>query len=93
MRDRDGLRRFLFERYPIRGQLVRVDAAWRALIEHRDYPAPVRDALGEAVAATLLLAGTIKFDGVLSLQLQGGLAVAHSNLDDSVFELVLGDVH
>jgi molecular chaperone Hsp33 len=72
MRDRDGLRRFLFERYPIRGQLVRVDAAWRALIEHRDYPASVRDALGEAVAATLLLAGTIKFDGVLSLQLQGG---------------------
>ena len=72
MRDRDGLRRFLFERYPIRGHLVRVDAAWRALIEHRDYPAPVRDALGEAVAATLLLAGTIKFDGVLSLQLQGG---------------------
>ncbi|MDE2295023.1 MAG: Hsp33 family molecular chaperone HslO [Gammaproteobacteria bacterium] len=71
MRDRDGLRRFLFERYPIRGHLVRVDAAWRALIEHRDYPVPVRDALGEAVAATLLLAGTIKFDGVLSLQLQG----------------------
>ena len=71
MRDRDGLRRFLFERFPIRGQLVRVDAAWRALIEHRDYPVPVRDALGEAVAATLLLAGTIKFDGVLSLQLQG----------------------
>ena len=71
MRDRDGLRRFLFERYPIRGQLVRVDAAWRALIEHRDYPPPVRDALGEAVAATLLLAGTIKFDGILSLQLQG----------------------
>jgi molecular chaperone Hsp33 len=71
MHDRDGLRRFLFERYPIRGHLVRVDAAWRALIEHRDYPGPVRDVLGEAVAATLLLAGTIKFDGVLSLQLQG----------------------
>ena len=71
MRDRDGLRRFLFERYPIRGQLVRVDSAWRALIEHHDYPAPVRGALGEAVAATLLLADTVKFDGVLSLQLQG----------------------
>lgn len=71
MHDRDGLRRFLFERYPIRGHLVRVDAAWRALSEHRDYPVPVRNVLAEAVAATLLLAGTIKFDGVLSLQLQG----------------------
>jgi molecular chaperone Hsp33 len=31
----------------------------------------VRDALGQAVAASLLLAATIKFSGVLSLQLQG----------------------
>ena len=71
MHDRDCLHRFLFERFPIRGQLVHIDAAWRALIEHREYPAPIRDTLGEAVAAALLLAGTIKFDGVLSLQLQG----------------------
>jgi molecular chaperone Hsp33 len=61
----------LFEQYPIRGHLVHLDAAWRALIEHRDYPGPIRDLLGEAVAASLLLAATIKFDGVLSLQLQG----------------------
>ncbi len=71
MHDRDSLRRFLFERYPIRGQLVHVDTAWRALIEHRDYPDPIRDTLGEAVVAVLLLAGAIKFDGALSLQLQG----------------------
>ncbi len=69
--DRDRLHRFLFEHYPIRGQLVHLDAAWRALIEHREYPAAVRDLLGEAAAASLLLAATIKFDGVLSLQLQG----------------------
>jgi molecular chaperone Hsp33 len=71
MRDRDCLRRFLFEQLPIRGQLVHIDAAWHALIEHREYPEAVRDVLGEAVAAALLLASTIKFDGVLSLQLQG----------------------
>src|SRR4029077_16020400 len=71
MHDRDCLHRFIFERYPIRGHLVHLDAAWRALIEHRDYPMPVRDALGEAVAASLLLAATIKFEGVLSMQLQG----------------------
>jgi molecular chaperone Hsp33 len=71
MHDRDSLHRFVFEQYPIRGHLVHLDAAWRALIEHRDYPDGVRDLLGEAVAASLLLAATIKFDGVLSLQLQG----------------------
>jgi molecular chaperone Hsp33 len=71
MHDRDSLHRFMFEHYPIRGHLIHLDASWRALIEHRQYPAPVRDALGQAVAASLLLAATIKFEGVLSLQLQG----------------------
>jgi molecular chaperone Hsp33 len=50
---------------------VHLDAAWRALIEHREYPEAIRDTLGEAAAASLLLAATIKFEGVLSLQLQG----------------------
>jgi molecular chaperone Hsp33 len=71
MHDRDCLHRFMFEQYPIRGHLVHLDAAWRALIEHRDYPPAIRDTLGEAVVASLLLAATIKFEGVLSLQLQG----------------------
>jgi molecular chaperone Hsp33 len=71
MHDRDSLHRFMFEHFPIRGQLVHLDASWRALIEHRDYPVGIRDTLGQAVAASLLLASTIKFEGVLSLQLQG----------------------
>src|SRR6195256_2927588 len=71
MHDRDCLHRFMFDQYPIRGHLVHLDAAGPALIEHHDYPAAIRDTLGEAVAASLLLAATIKFEGVLSLQLQG----------------------
>ncbi len=71
MHDRDCLHRFLFEHYPIRGHIVHLDAAWRALLEHRDYPPAIRDTLGEAVAASVLLAATLKFDGTLSLQLQG----------------------
>jgi molecular chaperone Hsp33 len=71
MHDRDCLHRFMFEEYPIRGHLVHLDSAWRALIEHRKYPQAIRNTLGEAVAASLLLAATIKFEGVLSLQLQG----------------------
>jgi len=71
MHDSDTLRRFLFEHYPIRGHIVHLDASWRALLEHRDYPAPIRDVLGEAVAASVLMAATLKFDGTLSLQLRG----------------------
>lgn len=71
MHDRDCLHRFLFEHYPIRGHIVHLDAAWRALLEHRDYPPTIRDTLGEAVAASVLLAATLKFDGTLSLQLRG----------------------
>jgi molecular chaperone Hsp33 len=71
MHDHDSMHRFMFEHYPIRGHLVHLDASWRALIEHRDYPEAIRTTLGEAVVASLLLAATIKFEGVLSLQLQG----------------------
>lgn len=46
-----------------------------ALREHALYPAPVRDLLGEATAAAVLLASTLKFEGSLTLQLQGDGAV------------------
>jgi molecular chaperone Hsp33 len=71
MHDRDCLHRFLFEHFPIRGHIVHLDASWRALLEHREYPTVIRDTLGEAVAASVLLAATLKFEGTLSLQLQG----------------------
>ena len=39
------------------------------MMEHHDYPANVRDTLGEAVAAAALLASTLKFQGLLTLLL------------------------
>jgi molecular chaperone Hsp33 len=71
VREGDTLRRFVFERFGVRGYLVHLDASWRALVEHHAYPTPIRDALGEGVAATTLLAATLKFDGLLTLQVQG----------------------
>jgi molecular chaperone Hsp33 len=67
----DLLHRFLFEHLPVRGHLVRLDASWRAAIEHHDYPASVTAALGEAMAAAALMAGALKFEGRLSLQFEG----------------------
>ena len=69
--DGDRLQRFLFDRFPVRGHLVHLDASWRALIEHHGYPPLVRDTLGEAMAATSLLVATLKFEGLLTLQMQG----------------------
>jgi molecular chaperone Hsp33 len=71
----DSLQRFIFEGAPVRGELVHLDATWRAVLERHDYPAPLRAVLGELMAAAALLSATLKFDGSLILQLQGSGAV------------------
>ncbi len=69
--DTDCLRRFVFEHTDVRGELVWLDASWRAVLERQSYPDAVRDLLGQAMAAAVLLSATIKFEGYLQLQLQG----------------------
>jgi molecular chaperone Hsp33 len=71
MSDSDRVRRFVLERHPIRGHAVRLARSWLELREHQDYPPAVQQLLGEAVGAVVLLAATLKFDGTLTLQLQG----------------------
>src|SRR5579872_7249450 len=73
---RDEVRRFIVENRPVRGHWVRLEGAWRELRAHRDYPQPVRELLGQAAAASVLLAATLKFRGKLTLQLQGNGAVS-----------------
>lgn len=71
MRTPDTLHRFVFEHAAIRGNLVYLDASWRTVLSHRNYPEPLRDALGELMAAATLLSATIKFSGSLIMQVQG----------------------
>jgi molecular chaperone Hsp33 len=71
----DEVRRFIVENRPVRGHWVRLEGAWRELRAHKEYPEPVRELLGQAVAASVLLAATLKFSGTLTLQLQGNGAV------------------
>ncbi|MDW8258098.1 MAG: Hsp33 family molecular chaperone HslO, partial [Gammaproteobacteria bacterium] len=75
MKGEDAVRRFVLPGGTVRGQHVRLAAAWQLLREHGGYPEPVRDLLGEAAAAAVLLAATLKFDGTLTLQLQGNGAI------------------
>ncbi len=68
--DGDTLQRFLFEHAAIRGEVLRLDAGWRAVLETHDYPPVVRRMLGEALTAAVLLSSTLKFNGSLTLQIQ-----------------------
>src|SRR5687767_15848917 len=65
------VRRFIIENQPVRGYWVDLDSAWQSLRAHQHYARPVQDLLGEAVSASVLLAATLKFEGTLTLQLEG----------------------
>jgi molecular chaperone Hsp33 len=65
------LRRFVLERHPVRAFWTRLDSPWRELRSLRQYAPPVERLLGEALTASVLLAATLKFQGTLTLQLQG----------------------
>ncbi len=64
----DLSQRFLFDNTDIRGELVRLDQSFAALLSHHHYPEPVIHLLGEFIAAAALMSSTIKFEGTLILQ-------------------------
>lgn len=71
MSQQDTLHRFLFENSPVRGELTRLDTTWTTVLEKRTYPHLVRKVLGELMAASALLASTLKFQGSLTMQVRG----------------------
>lgn len=83
MTQHDQLHRYLFENYAVRGELVTVSESWQQIMENHDYPQPVKKILGELLVATSLLTATLKFDGDITVQLQGDgpmtLAVINGN--------------
>jgi len=68
---RDALTRFVFEQAPVRGALVTLDVASRAILACHRYPPALQRVLAELLAAATLLASTLKFTGSLIVQLQG----------------------
>lgn len=69
--DKDSLQRFVFEHLAVRGELVHLDATWLAVLSRHEYPQPVRDLLGQMMAAAVLLSATLKYEGSLTMQVQG----------------------
>ncbi len=66
----DLLQRFLFDNAAIRGEWVSLQESWQEVLNRRDYPAPIRRALGEMMGAAALLTATVKIDGRLVLQIR-----------------------
>ena len=66
---------FLLEGRGIRGALVRLEETWQQVVAQHNYPADLRQLLGESIAATVLLASSLKSKPRVSMQLQGGGAL------------------
>ncbi|WP_298015461.1 Hsp33 family molecular chaperone HslO [uncultured Castellaniella sp.] len=67
----DFLKKYLTADHSTRIQTLRLEEAWRTGLAHQDLPPLIVGLLGELAAAAVLLAGNIKFDGSVVLQLQG----------------------
>jgi len=67
----DVLNRYLFDDLHVRGELVQLTTSYQQNIAKHNYPQGVRVLLGELMAATCLLTATIKFEGDITVQLQG----------------------
>lgn len=63
--------RFIFDDMPVRGLHVRLENVWKHIVGQKHYPAAIRRALGELLAAGALLSGNLKTDGTLIVQVQG----------------------
>ena len=61
---------FAFEALPVRGALVYLTSTWRRMQRDHDYDALIAETLGQAAAATGLIAQSLKFDGSITLQIQ-----------------------
>lgn len=83
MIDNDLKQRFIFENSGIRGEIVRLNASYRAIITKHEYPPAVRQLIGEALAIAALLSTTLKTEGIVTLQIQSKgpvtLLVAQAN--------------
>jgi molecular chaperone Hsp33 len=68
--DNDFLRRFMFDDFPVRGALVRLNQSWLDILNVAGHSQLTRPMLGKTLAAAGLLTSNLKFEGSLSLQIQ-----------------------
>lgn len=77
----DVLNRYLFDGKHARGELVQLTKAYQEIIALHEYPPGVQALLGELVAATCLLTATLKFEGEITVQLQGDGPISYMSVN------------
>jgi molecular chaperone Hsp33 len=68
--NQDSLQRFIFESSPVRGNLVHLGLTLQMALNKQNLPSGLRQSLGELMAASALLAATLKMNGSMVLQIQ-----------------------
>ncbi len=71
MSQQEGFQKFLFENLQIRGEWVRLDTSFQDMVVNHEYPEVVKTLLAQTTAAAILLTGTLKFSGRLSIHARG----------------------
>lgn len=71
MNESDSLQRFLFTKANVRGEFIRLEQTYQTILNQHAYPPLVKQLLGDALMSAALLAGSMQFEGNLSLQFQG----------------------
>lgn len=67
----DQLNRYLFDNVHVRGELVQVSKTYQEITQNHDYPAPVNHLLGQMLTATSMMTALLKFEGDITVQIQG----------------------
>ncbi|MCL5256058.1 MAG: Hsp33 family molecular chaperone HslO [Gammaproteobacteria bacterium] len=83
MHSTDIIARFAFRNHDVRGELVRLQESYQALIANHDYPVGVQKLLGELMAVTSLLTATLKFEGHINVQIQGNGPLNYATVNGS----------
>lgn len=69
----DKVIRFLFDNHGVRGEIVHLKESVTTLLANlKIYPAPLQKLMLELAAAAVLIAATIKTNGTVTVQIQGG---------------------
>ncbi|MEL7023217.1 MAG: Hsp33 family molecular chaperone HslO [Pseudomonadota bacterium] len=68
----DALINFLFDQLPVRGVLLQLGSSWREVVALQRDAERRLPLLADSLAATTMMASTMKLTGMLTLQLQGG---------------------
>ena len=96
--DNDKLYRYLFQNRAVRGEWVRLNQTFTDTLNTHHYPKAVQNLLGEMMVATNLLTATLKFNGNITVQIQGDgplkLALVNGNDQQQIRALarVQGDI-